>query len=38
MDAARKRRFFDLLVDIGFKQIEVGSRPLHRPISISSAS
>ena len=24
MDAARKRRFFDLLVDIGFKQIEVG--------------
>src|SRR4249920_57013 len=24
MDAARKRRFFDLLVGIGFKQIEVG--------------
>ena len=24
MDAARKRRFFDLLVAIGFKQIEVG--------------
>ena len=24
MDAARKRRFFDLLVSIGFKQIEVG--------------
>ncbi|MDX6486526.1 MAG: 2-isopropylmalate synthase, partial [Gaiellaceae bacterium] len=24
MDAARKRRFFDLLVELGFKEIEVG--------------
>jgi 2-isopropylmalate synthase len=24
MDAARKRRFFDLLLDVGFKEIEVG--------------
>ena len=24
MDAARKRRFFDLLLELGFKEIEVG--------------
>ena len=38
MDAARKLRMFQMLVKIGFKEIEVGfSRPLRRPTSISCA-
>jgi 2-isopropylmalate synthase len=36
MDAARKRRMFDMLVRIGFSEIEVGF-PLRRPISTSCA-
>ena len=37
MDAGRKRRFFDLLVQLGIKEIEVGFRPRRRPTSTSSA-
>ena len=38
MDGIRKRRFFDLLVRLGVKEIEVGSRPRRRPTSTSAAS
>lgn len=38
MNGERKMRMFKMLVDIGFKEIEVGFRPLRRPISISCAS
>jgi 2-isopropylmalate synthase len=37
MDGARKRRMFDMLVKIGFKEIEVGFPGPHKPISISYA-
>ena len=35
MDAARKLRFFELLVRVGFKEIEVGFRPRRKPSSTS---
>ena len=37
MDAGRKRRFFDLLVTLGIKEIEVGFPRLRRPTSTSCA-
>ena len=38
MNPARKRAMFDLLVRMGYKEIEVGSRRRARPISTSSAA
>jgi len=35
MTPQRKLRLFQLLVDMGYKEIEVGSRRLHKPTSIS---
>lgn len=37
MSPARKREMFDLLVRMGYKEIEVGFRPPARPTSPSSA-
>jgi 2-isopropylmalate synthase len=37
MDSARKLRMFEMLVRIGFKEIEVGFRRRRRPSSTSSA-
>jgi hypothetical protein len=36
MDPARKRRFFELMVAMGYKEIEVGTRRPRRPTSTSS--
>jgi 2-isopropylmalate synthase len=38
MNQERKRRMFDMLVKIGFKEIEAGSRRRRRPTSTSSAA
>lgn len=38
MGPERKRRMFDLLVRLGFKEIEVGFPPPRRPSSTSRAS
>jgi isopropylmalate/homocitrate/citramalate synthase len=37
MDIPRKRRFFDLLVRLGVKEIEVGFPAASRPTSTSAA-
>lgn len=38
MDSARKLQFWDLLLECGFKEIEVAFLPLHKPTSTLSAS
>jgi isopropylmalate/homocitrate/citramalate synthase len=38
MDADKKQRFFDLLVKVGLKEIEVGFPAPARPSTISSAA
>nr|VXZ81373.1 Uncharacterised protein [Klebsiella pneumoniae] len=38
MDSARKLQFWDLLLECGFKEIEVAFLPPHKPISTLSAS